>query len=1003
MADIFISYSRRDFDFAEKLVNALNADGRTVWIDRKIRAGAQFPDEIRNELDAAAAVIFIISPDSVESDWCRRELAYASENHKRIIPLLYRPLEDLSRLPSEVAQVQWIAFADEEKQFSKAFATLQHALDTDLDAERQGALLLVRARTWEAQNRQVGLLTGNELDEAERWLVKAAATNVAPTELHVRYITSSRGRQTIRQRRAITGLSLGLAILLILTTVSLVLLQTVRARDVQITDQRDAALLALEANNASANGQIDLALLLGAQANRLDDSLLTRDALVGPLSAYPALRTVVHPALPSLEDGALSHDGTTLAMISSDTTGHEKQLQLVSVSNLSHIVVSAPILLPQSDPAFPIGLAFTPDDSDIIVMVSQTHMVAVSTAHFGAAALERAFALPNPTWGFHSLLAVSTSRVYALLCSITPDGNGGTNCGPQNSVFMWNIADGSPRGTFAPLASAISTAFFVAESPNGQTLVIGTFGCGGNSFFCASFQMQAWSLANASKIGEPIVIPLDSSTWVVPTFVFSPDGSYGLFYTNCWDSNHPIVGCNGLPSNWQSHAQLFRLTAQGVQAASALTEFADQSAVVGATILPGATRRVVFEETAIGSDLHGRISQWDPSATTIQAQIPSGVVADHLVGEVGDGVLYHSSPTPSMPLLASADGTTLFVPYGTNSLLVWDLTGNSSNIYQRLAGVGPGNAVLAQRLDTGAVLWRDAKHQTILSINSADISTELLWNGQVAEIWRNGPATHTLLGDLPDAKPPGTLELSANGRYAAEIDPVHADIRLWDVGLRTLLATMIVNGQPFWPSPGVFSPTNDLFVYPQGAEGEDLVGWDLRTHTVRFHAHGGGDSSIVDLAFAADGHTVASVDGSGAVWLWDATHGTRLRELQDTITPALHSLTPNQVVFSGDGHLLASRNSSTVTLWDVASAAPLFHIQVPDTISSLQFDPAGTSLILVTTSEANDNSVLAYRVPITPAAWQTIACQEAGRTFTRAEWQQYLPERPYAPVCPGTP
>ncbi len=39
-----------------------------------------------------------------------------------------------------------------------------------------------------------------------------------------------------------------------------------------------------------------------------------------------------------------------------------------------------------------------------------------------------------------------------------------------------------------------------------------------------------------------------------------------------------------------------------------------------------------------------------------------------------------------------------------------------------------------------------------------------------------------------------------------------------------------------------------------------------------------------------------------------------------------------------------------------------------------------------------------YRV--SPAAWEQQACAVAGRNFTQAEWNRYLPDRPYSKVCP---
>ena len=37
--------------------------------------------------------------------------------------------------------------------------------------------------------------------------------------------------------------------------------------------------------------------------------------------------------------------------------------------------------------------------------------------------------------------------------------------------------------------------------------------------------------------------------------------------------------------------------------------------------------------------------------------------------------------------------------------------------------------------------------------------------------------------------------------------------------------------------------------------------------------------------------------------------------------------------------------------------------------------------------------------PVDPAVWLAQACTVAGRDLTQAEWDRYLPDRPYAPVC----
>src|SRR5688572_12919344 len=87
MADIFVSYSRKDVSFARALAAALSAHGWSVWWDRHIPAGRTFDEVIAEALAAARCVIVVWSKDSVTSDWVREE---ADEGRRReiLIPVL---------------------------------------------------------------------------------------------------------------------------------------------------------------------------------------------------------------------------------------------------------------------------------------------------------------------------------------------------------------------------------------------------------------------------------------------------------------------------------------------------------------------------------------------------------------------------------------------------------------------------------------------------------------------------------------------------------------------------------------------------------------------------------------------------------------------------------------------------------------------------------------------------------------------------------------------------
>jgi len=87
---LFISYSRQDKAFVERLSTALVAHGKTTWVDwQDIPPTATFMDEIRSAIDAADSFLFVISPASCHSPICRQEVGHAAASHKRLIPIVY--------------------------------------------------------------------------------------------------------------------------------------------------------------------------------------------------------------------------------------------------------------------------------------------------------------------------------------------------------------------------------------------------------------------------------------------------------------------------------------------------------------------------------------------------------------------------------------------------------------------------------------------------------------------------------------------------------------------------------------------------------------------------------------------------------------------------------------------------------------------------------------------------------------------------------------------------
>jgi len=109
MADgpFFISYSRRDYYFAESLALHLMRRGVPVWLDVKdLDPGGLWEQDLDAALDRASAVILVVSPDSMKTVNVRKEWVRARDRGKRIVIAYFRR----AQLPPELADCEAVDF-----------------------------------------------------------------------------------------------------------------------------------------------------------------------------------------------------------------------------------------------------------------------------------------------------------------------------------------------------------------------------------------------------------------------------------------------------------------------------------------------------------------------------------------------------------------------------------------------------------------------------------------------------------------------------------------------------------------------------------------------------------------------------------------------------------------------------------------------------------------------------------------------------------------------------
>ncbi|MBB5874498.1 hypothetical protein F4553_007932 [Allocatelliglobosispora scoriae] len=85
---VFISYSRVDRAYVEELAAFLAAAGTEVWFDYEIEFGSRFDEEIQERIATCGVFVVVLTPDSARSTWVRREIGYADDRGKTIMPLL---------------------------------------------------------------------------------------------------------------------------------------------------------------------------------------------------------------------------------------------------------------------------------------------------------------------------------------------------------------------------------------------------------------------------------------------------------------------------------------------------------------------------------------------------------------------------------------------------------------------------------------------------------------------------------------------------------------------------------------------------------------------------------------------------------------------------------------------------------------------------------------------------------------------------------------------------
>lgn len=113
----FVSYSRLDIALVKNIVSHIELVlGKKVWIDYTgIETADDFRVEIIKAIDSCDKVIFMLSSNSMESQFARKEVIYAKNLDKPVIPICIDETKLYGWFLFEFGQIDYIAYAIKEQ------------------------------------------------------------------------------------------------------------------------------------------------------------------------------------------------------------------------------------------------------------------------------------------------------------------------------------------------------------------------------------------------------------------------------------------------------------------------------------------------------------------------------------------------------------------------------------------------------------------------------------------------------------------------------------------------------------------------------------------------------------------------------------------------------------------------------------------------------------------------------------------------------------------------
>jgi hypothetical protein len=192
--DGFVSFGRQEsHGFAHSIANRLNESGLNIFIDlNDIPLIIDNKEHIYSAILKSDNFIYIISPNAIRSEYCKKELDFAIKNKKRIIPISHIvPKEGQKQVDLLIANKKIIK-SNKGLDLANVIKQVKEKINTDREYVRRHTLYLSRARKWRyLGENQSDLLFGEERKNAIEWL-KTSSSELIPLKDQIDFINASK-------------------------------------------------------------------------------------------------------------------------------------------------------------------------------------------------------------------------------------------------------------------------------------------------------------------------------------------------------------------------------------------------------------------------------------------------------------------------------------------------------------------------------------------------------------------------------------------------------------------------------------------------------------------------------------------------------------------------------------------------------------------------------------------------------------------------------------------